>query len=776
MLGQSAYTKEELQRYFNDKQTRHLNSEQNMKDRRSQIALLGVAGFSAFLALLFLVFTIYMIFLATTLPSLNDLQNPKLNLASIAYTADGKELTRYMEDNRKWVEMKDISPYVKQALIATEDKRYYDHWGVDVYSLVSLPYKWFIGKSQGGSTITQQLARNLYESIGQERTVNRKLKEMMTAIELERAYTKEEIVEYYLNTVEYLYRAHGIEAAARTYYNKQPKMLTLGESAMLIGMVQNPNLFNPASENRLEDCKNRRATVLMLMEEQGFITAEQVERANKEPIKVTLNRENIHESLAPYFADYVRQWMTDYCKEKGCDINRDGFKIYTTLDSRMQKAADESAKKQGDYLQQIGNQVHPRSSFGSSRLVDTFIKETATYQKSLEDGGNKEAILKKLKANKKFMDSLYNTKTRLELGLIGMDPNNGFIRSWVGGRNFSEDEYDHVALAKRQPGSTFKPFVYLTAFENGYGMDYKMIDAALPLNCEGAGRWTPKNSGSMGSGAYIPLRQALVKSLNTVTAQLACKVGSRKFIKYAQDLGITESLKNVIPSPAMALGTAEVTLLEMATAYSTLVDHGVLHKPIPVTRIEDRYGNIVETFYPTEREVLNPNTAYTIVSILRGVISQGTASSLRGGFGIPGAYDIAGKTGTTQDATDGWFMMMHKDLVTGSWVGFNDRRVRLSESAGQGARTGMRVVGDFFHRLTEEKLVSTQKMEQPPNYKPPRNLIKQVYDKWAPRRNYRPKLKPVQKVQRPKTTLPQSRPVDPQPVAAPPPPERRFDW
>jgi penicillin-binding protein 1A len=781
MWGKTAYTKEELQQYFNDPQARREQSEVNQRDRRSQMALLGVAGVAAFFALLFLLFTIYMIFLVTTLPSLDDLQNPKLNLASIAYTADGKELTRYMEDNRKWIELKDISPYVKNALVATEDRRFYDHWGVDMYALVGLPIKWLQGKSQGGSTITQQLARNLYESIGQERTVNRKLKEMMTAIELERSYTKDEIIELYLNTVEYLYRAHGIEAASRTYFNKSPKMLSLAESALMIGMVQNPILYNPGNPDRIEMCKTRRNTVLMLMTEQGFITAEQAEQASKQPIAVEINHENIHESLAPYFADYVRQWMNEYCKEKGCDINRDGFKIYTTLDSRMQKSADEAAKKQGDYLQQIATSVHPRSSFGTSRLVDTFVKETPLYQRLLAKGGQKEALMKKLKGDKKFMDSLYAVKARLELSLVGMDPNNGFVRAWVGGRDFSVDEFDHVSLAKRQPGSTFKPFVYTAAFESGYGEEYKILDAALPLNCEGSGRWMPKNSGSSGSGAYVTLKHGLIKSLNTVTAQLACKVGSRKFIKYAQDLGVSESLKNVHPSPAMALGTAEVTLLEMATAYSTFADHGVLHKAIPVTRIEDRYGNIVETFYPSEREVLNPNTAYTIVNILRGVIAQGTASSLRGSFGIPGAYDIAGKTGTTQDATDGWFMLMHHDMVTGSWVGFNDRRMRLTESAGQGARTGMRVVGDFFHRLINDKLVSTQKMEKPANYKPPRNTVKQVYDKWAPRRTYRPK--PRTAPARPKSengggngggnASPAPAPAA---IPAPKPPERRFDW
>ncbi|HRK72631.1 MAG TPA: transglycosylase domain-containing protein [Rhodothermales bacterium] len=767
------YTQDELRRYFNDPERRHLGSEARQKERIQQLALLGVASVAGFIAFCSLIVTIFMIFMVNDLPSLDDLQNPKINLASIVYSQDGKEMARYIKANRKWVELESVSPYVRKALIATEDKRFFDHWGIDLQSTLSLPFKWAQGKSQGGSTITQQLARNMYEEIGRAKTFTRKLKEMMTAIELERNYTKDEIIELYLNTTAYMYDAHGIEAAASTYFNKSQKDLSLAESALLVGMLQNPFLYNPAREDRLEICTRRRNTVLDLMVEQGFIKPDEAATAKEETIQVNIQRITPQSNFAPYFAEYVRQWLDEWSKDKGYNIYTDGLRIITTLDSQMQEAAEQASDKQGTFLQGIANSEHPKSRFENSRDLTEFIKESQHYRTFKKQFGE-EGALEKLRKDTAFMDSLKTTKTRIELGLIAIDPNNGFIRAWVGGRDFSIDQYDHVAIAKRQPGSTFKPFVYATAWENGFGLDYKFIDAAVTLNCEGAGRWQPKNSGSRGSGAYVPLKSALIKSLNTVTAQLACKVGSRKFVKYAQDLGVNESYKKVIPSPAMALGTGEVTLLEMAQAYTSFASGGILHLATPIKQIQDRYGNVIADFYPTYREVLNPNTAYTVVDVLRGVISQGTAKSLRGSFGISGNYDIAGKTGTTQEASDGWFMMMHPDVVLGSWVGFNDRRVTLSGSWGQGARTGMRVVGDYFKRLIDEQLVSTRKFTKPQNYKPPKNTVKQVYNSYGAKGFWKPRPKNQNNAKNKPNAGSEGQRFTPPP--APPAEERRFDW
>lgn len=764
------YSKEELNEYFNNPENRRSGSETRRRDRIQQLALLGVAAVAGFVAFLSLIVTIFMIFMVNDLPSLDDLQNPKINLATIVYSQDGKEMARFIKANRKWVELKDVSSHIKNALLATEDKRFYDHWGIDLYSTLSLPIKWMQGKTQGGSTITQQLARNLYEDIGRKKTFTRKLKEMMTAIELERNYTKEEIIELYLNTMAYLYDAHGVEAASRTYFNRSPKEVDLAESALLVGMLQNPYLYDPAKEKRIELCTTRRNTVLELMLEQGFINAADAANAKQEPIRVNIQRVTPQTNFAPYFAEYVRQWLQEWSKDKGYNIYTDGLRVITTLDSQMQDAAEKASEKQGTFLQGIANGTYPKGRFENISELNEFIMESDPYRQALKKGETKDAALLRLKADKVFMDSLKTTKTRIELGLVAVDPNNGFIRAWVGGRDFAIDQYDHVGTAKRQPGSTFKPFVYATAWENGYGLDYKFVDAAVTLNCEGAGKWQPKNSGSRGSGAFVPLKQALVKSLNTVTAQLACKVGSRKFINFAQEMGVDESLKNVTPSPAMALGTAETTLLEMAQSYTTFASGGILHKATPIKQIQDRYGNVIADFYPSYREVLNPNTAYTVVDVLRGVISQGTASSLRGQFGISGGYDIAGKTGTTQEASDGWFMLMHPDVVTGAWVGFNDRRIQLSSAWGQGARTGMRVVGDFFSRLGNEQLISTRKFIKPENYKPPRSTVKQVYNTYGAKGYWKPK--------RQSTTT--SKPSSGGNRFTPPAPqqseERRFDW
>ena len=764
--SQPEYSREELKQYFSDPKNRHDGFEHRKRDRIQQIALLAVAGISGLIAVFSLIITIFLIFLVNDLPSLDDLQNPKMNLATIVYSQDGKEMARYIKANRKMVELKDVSPYVKKLLLATEDKRFYDHWGIDLQRTLSLPLQWFRGKTQGGSSITQQLARNLYEEIGREKTFTRKLKEMMTAIELERNYTKEEILELYLNTTAYLYDAHGIEAAARTYFGKSPRDLSLAESALLVGMLQNPFLYNPAREDRIDICTRRRNTVLELAQEQGVITVEEANAAKAEPIVVNIQRITPQSNFAPYFAEYVRQWLTEWSKDKGYNIYTDGLKVITTLDSQMQEAAEAAAEKQGLYLQGVANAEYPKGRFDNFSDLKEFIKESEPYRQLKKKVGEEKAY-ETLKQNKAFMDSLRTAKTRIELGLVAIDPNNGFIRAWVGGRDFSVDQYDHVGTAKRQPGSTFKPFVYTAAWESGFGLDYKFVDASVTLNCEGAGRWQPKNSGSSGSGAFVPLNVALYKSLNTVTAQLACTVGSRKFIKYAQDLGIDESLKNVNPSPAMALGTAEVTLIELGQAYTTFANGGIFHKATPIKQIQDRYGNVIADFYPSYKEVLNPNTAYTVVDVLRNVISKGTAASLRGSFGISGNYDIAGKTGTTQEASDGWFMLMHPDVVTGSWVGFNDRRIRLNGAAGQGARTGMRVVGEFFKGLIQNQLISTRKFVKPSNYKEPKSTVKQVYNTYGA--SWKPK---------PKTDGEGGNTNTNTTPAAPPPQteERRFDW
>lgn len=684
----------------------------------------------------------YMASLKQYMPSTDQLENPNFQFATVAYTANGSELARFAKQNRAWVTYDEISPHAINALIATEDKRFHKHWGIDMFGIFVAAKETILELDpRGASTISMQLARNLFnEQIGRAVTPSRKLKEIATAVQLERLYTKNEIVEMYLNTVEFGNNAFGIEAAARTFYNKDPLELTELEAATLIGMLKATTAYNPVRNP--ERSKTRRNTVLLLMVNNGYLTREFYDAHKEEPVGAEFYSSAVTASVAPYFAEYVHNWVKEWCAENNCDVYTDGLTVYTTLDERIQQHAQQAVQRQMKGLQAVVDFEWSRASparladnteaylkrtnyepfkyFWETKdeTVDAFIRETPRFKRLRSRDVSAEEAMRQLQADEAFIDSLKAEKTRLEAGLVSIDPRNGHVKTWVGGRDLTVDWYDHVAVARRQPGSTFKPFVYTTAIDNGFSPYYLLRDSvyAYEVISDTDSVWAPTNSGPS-TNRMMTLREALATSTNTVTAQLMMQVEPRNVVFYARRMGVTSPLAAV---PALALGVSDVTLLEMTTAYATLASGGLRRDPIVVTRIEDRHGNVLFEVEPTPEEALSQQTAYTMVDMLRGTIQQsgGTGVRIRYQFGL-GDYDLAGKTGTTQNSADGWFMMMHPELVTGAWVGFNDRRVAFrTDWWGQGAHNALFLVGDYFKSMTEaqDTLVRNVRFPAPEEY------------------------------------------------------------
>ncbi|MEM7788903.1 MAG: transglycosylase domain-containing protein [Bacteroidota bacterium] len=732
------------------------------------------------------------VYLSQGLPSLDQIENPRNLLATQVVTADGVELARYYDgENRTWVSLDEMSEHVPNALIATEDRRFDEHWGVDMYAIGAI-LKDFIttGEARGASTITMQLSRNLYrEATGfrvGEKSVVRKAKEILIAIRIERTYTKPEILEAYLNTVPFLYNAYGIEAASQTFFSKSAADLDASEAATLVGMLAANSRYNPclAPDGRSAECLdaegnlltesqneasiNRRNVVLMNMRNQGVISEAAYTEARESPIRLAFDVYSHEDNVAPHFAEVLRLWLREWAPANDYDPYRDGLVVYTTIDSRMQALATEAVQEQMERLQGRvdrgwGSSANPFGRWWSRNraVVDEYIQRTQRFRDlSAAEGLTAEETTRRLRQDAAFMDSLKTERTRLEAGLVAMDPTSGQVKAWVGGVNFVANKFDHVGQARRQPGSTFKLFAYTAAFNNGYSASSTANDTPT----FSWGNWRPRNSGG-GYAGRVSLADGLRASRNVVAAQITKHFGSAEIARTAYRMGIRtpleltefdaetcppfmaateESLRraNDCYPRSIALGTQDVSVLEMAVAYSTVANYGVYHGPtieeerpedssvpphivLAIDRIEDRYGNVIQDFTPVAREVLNPSTAYTTFRAMRGVVTGGTGRGL-GGFRGVTRLDIAGKTGTTQENADGWFVGMTPQLVVASWTGFDDRRITYpSTSIGQGGRTGLMNVGAFYAKLQAEpedspiRLDPGVRFERPENYQPP---------------------------------------------------------
>jgi len=702
-----------------------------------------------------LVLLVYMFILYTDTPSLKEIENPDFSFASVAYTSDGVELARFGRQNRTWIAYDSISVYARDALISTEDHRFYSHWGIDLFRTISAVGQTVLGKMglpfarQGGSTITQQLARNLYnEQIGFEVSVERKLKEMVTAVRLEHRYAKDEIAEMYLNTIPFLYNAYGIEAASRTYFNKSASDLNLLEGATLIGLLKGTTRYDPVRNP--ERSTIRRNTVMRQMIARDKLDQTVYETVRDSVTQTTLRTADVTESIAPYFAEQVRQWATQWGRENEIDIYNTPLTIETTLDSRLQSIAETAATSTLDGLQAVVNcewsaSSSPRLKFGEQfdlylsdschqntenhwkwfwsrnpSLINNFITESPRFRNLINQGYNYADALNELRVNSEFIDSLKTTKSRLENGFLAMDPTNGYVRVWIGGRDLSVDWYDHVGVAKRQAGSVFKPFTYAWAIDSGYSPETLYKDSVYSYPDEGSGEiWRPKNFNDQSTGEFIPMRDGLSRSLNTITAQIIEDINPLNVAKLANWMGIKSELN---PVRSLSLGTSDVSLLEVVNAYSTFANQGIQTDPVFVTRVLNETGQVLYEHQPTKKEVLSEETAAIMIDMLRDVVNKpyGTGIRIRNRYGQMG-YDFAGKTGTTQEGADGWFILMHPELVTGSWVGFNDRRMTFRSTWwGQGAHNALFIVGEFLQKLNQnEDLKMSINVSFPPPPLPP---------------------------------------------------------
>ncbi|GAB3436403.1 PBP1A family penicillin-binding protein [Massilia solisilvae] len=661
--------------------------------------------------------TLYMLLLVPLTPGISDLRHARVARPTVMLSADGRELASFEQGLQERVKLSQISPHVINALIATEDHRFYDHHGVDFTRIGGALVASLHGDTQGGSTITQQLARNMFpEEIGRSRSLNRKLKELITAIKIENTYSKPEILEMYLNTVPFLYNTFGIEMAARTYFGKPAAQLDIVESATLVGMLKGTNYYNPVTNP--ERSVQRRNVVLGQMLKQGAFSEARYKQLLKRPLRVHFARQTAERNTKEnHFTAYVRKWLIDWADENDYNLNLDGLVVRTTLDYDLQQAAQRAVERQAAALQAVADvewaraqppggsstglytdlhgSVAPFDYFWRSHadLLDQFVRESGAYRRAIDGGEAPAAAFKRLKADRDFIAKLKATKTRLEAGFVAMDPNSGEIKAWIGSRDFQREQYDHVVQAARQPGSTFKPIVYGAALERGITPDHPYLDAVMDIKAADGTIWRPTDMSGT-TGRQMTLRDGLVFSKNTITAQVMQDVGLPPIVKLARDMGIRESKLSQVPS--LALGTSPVTLLEMVNAYSTIAAQGSYRRPVFIKSISDRDGKVIAQFDSGKPETALSNaSAVTLIDMMRGVVNRGTGTAVRYRFGINA--DVAGKTGTTQNNADGWFILMHPNLVAGAWVGFNDTRVAMRSSYwGQGGHNAVLLVGDFF--------------------------------------------------------------------------------
>lgn len=699
-----------LERYF------HVLRDSQAGFKKRTLYLAG--GVTTLILIPLVVLLFYALILFPFTPAISDLHKAKRDQPAQILSADGKEIARYFRLNREWVHLDKISPHVVHALLATEDHRFYKHHGIDFRRTVGALLKTLGGDTQGGSTITQQLARNLYpEDIGRSLSITRKLKEMITALKIEFAYTKREILETYLNTVPFLYNAYGIELAARTYFDKSAAQLEVLEAATLVGMLKGTSYYNPVLNPQRS--KERRDLVLAQMVKHEFLTPARYASLKKRPLRIDFERQPLVKSLAPHFTEYLRKWLIEWADKNDYDIYADGLVVHTTLDWDVQRAAQLAVTRQAQALQAVADVewgsaytelisghpaeyayrrrgVEPFAYFwkNNTRLVDEFIKQTPQYRAALASGVSASEALRLLRADNKFMRELRAAKTRLEVGFVALDPHSGELKAWVGARDYDKDAYDHVARAQRQPGSTFKPFVYGAALQRGFSPEDTLPDVPIEIPLGGGEVWRPAQADI--TGREMTLAEGLAYSKNTITVQLIQKVGAGRVAELAREMGINRSKLDAVPS--LALGTSPVTLLEMVSAYGTIANGGIYRTPLVVTRISDRKGNTIARFEPKTSEALSEKIAMRLLDMMRGVVDEGTGRGVRDMFGI--YADVAGKTGTTQNNADGWFILMHPELVAGSWVGFNDPNIAFrSNYWGQGAHNALYVVGDFYRQL-----------------------------------------------------------------------------
>lgn len=699
------------------------------------------------------------------MPPVEELKNPQDKFATVIYSADGEEIGRYFRNtgNRVYADFDEISPNVINALVATEDARFYDHSGIDLRALTRVAFKTLLmadRSSGGGSTITQQLAKLLYtdQKQGMMARLVQKPIEWMIAVKLERFYSKDEIIKMYLNQFDFLYNAVGIKSAAKVYFNKEAKDLDLAEAALLIGMVKNPSYYNPVRHP--ERAKNRRNTVFEQMNKAGFLSDEELVAAKELPLKLDFHPVSHTEGPAPYFREELRRYLTakkpkyeDYPswdKQKYVDdsiayatnplfgwveknpkadgsyydIYNDGLKIYTTIDSRMQRYAEEAVNEHMTELQRQffaekrGSKAAPYTSNTSElsptmrqTLIKNAITQSERHRVAKLNGKSEAEIMREFDMPVEMTvfsyhgpidttmtprDSILYTKSFLRAGFMSMDARTGFVKAYVGGPDFHFFQYDMVSTGRRQIGSTIKPFLYTYAMESGFTPCDQLLNEQPVLTDEGGRPWAPRNSGSARVGEMVDLRWALTNSNNWISARLMAQLNPAELVRRMHSYGITNKLPAVI---SLCLGPCEVSVKEMVTAYSAFANKGMRTDPLFVTAIADANGNVISDFTPVQTEVITDQGYWRILSILLNVVDSGTGNRLRRApYNI--TAQMGGKTGTTNSNSDGWFMGFTPDLVSGVWVGGDDRYIHFNNMAqGQGASMALPIYGKFMRKV-----------------------------------------------------------------------------
>ena len=705
-----------------------------------------------------------------SMPDHTALENPRTNLATEVMSSDGVTLgIFYYEDTRTPVSFKELPKHLVDALIATEDIRYFDHAGIDARGTLRALFKF--GQGGGASTISQQLAKQLFHGEGSRNTFGRitqKIKEWVIATRHEKQYTKEEIIAQYFNIYDFGNNADGIRSAARIYFGKEPSALNLKESAMLVGMFKNSSLYNPRPERNPVGTKNRRNVVLSQMEKYGFITQTVKDSLQQTPLDLNYTPESHREGIATYFRAYLKTFLKDWINKsenvkpngEKYNIYKDGLKIYTTIDSRMQFLAEQSVTEhmkalQAEFFVQNTPRRNPIAPFLDledeeiEKLLKLGMKRSERWRKmrydlkkpvreiiASFDKPTKMRIFSWTAPNNEIdtiltpMDSMRYYKFFLRAGMMSMEPQTGFVKAWVGGFNYKHFQYDMVKQGKRQVGSTFKPFVYAAAIDQlqlSPCDTFPKAQITIPAFKYGNMKpWAPKNSSKNYAG-FETLKSALANSRNTITARLMNEIGPQPVIDLAKNLGVEQRIPAV---PSIALGTPDLSVYEMVAAYSTFANKGVYTNPVMVTHIEDKNGTLLYQFSPQTKDVLSEEVAYVAVNLMEGVTKFGSGQRLRHDFakdqavykeiitGYPYQFDnpIAGKTGTTQNHSDGWFMGMVPNLVTGVWVGGEDRATHFkSITYGQGASMALPIWANFMKGCyaIEDLEISKEEFEKP---------------------------------------------------------------
>lgn len=708
------------------------------------------------------------------MPTFEELENPKSNLASEVYSSDQKLLGKYYIENRSNVHFNELSPNLVNALLATEDARFTEHSGVDFRGIFRAIYGVAtFDKAGGGSTITQQLAKNLFpreENPNIIKLISIKLREWVTAVKLERNYTKEEIIAMYFNTVDFNNQSYGIKSAARTYFDKTPDSLNLEEAALLVGMLKAPSAYNPVRNPK--NALQRRSVVLKQMEKYGYISSAQYEKLKDVPIdmshfklqdhnygeatyfreflKILLTRKkpveadydikyNYKEDLDQWENNPAYGWCNKNLKADGTPYNifKDGLRIYTTVNSKMQQYAEEAVSEHlGKELQAAfykhwkGVKRAPFDYTLSDDKIHQLIMQAAyrseRYQNMKKANVPEDDIMKSFNTPVRMkvfawkgtidtvmtpLDSIRYYKWFLLAGLMSVETQTGYVRAYVGGINYKYFKYDHVCLAKRQVGSTFKPFVYTVAMQEGeYSPCTKVPNVPITIDLPAGNKWEPKNSSDYKEGEMVTLKEALANSINWISAFLIKRYSPATVIKMARKMGIKSEIQEVY---AICLGTPDLSLYEMVGALNTYGNKGVYVEPIFITRIEDKQGNVLARFVPHTSEAMSEETAYLMTNLMQGVVEGGTGSRLRGKYAL--TNQIAGKTGTTSNNSDGWFMGLVPNLTTGVWVGCEDRSAHFrSTDLGQGANMALPIWALYMKKIYADKTLNVKTSDRFP--------------------------------------------------------------